>query len=145
MKIISEVDSNLNEVEVFLRYPSENAEVERIRTALVSLEKRLVGYDESGEKIIPVHSILYVEAVNRKVFVYTEGEIYEVNKRLYEIREELSGNGFVQISKQIIVNLNKVCAINPEIGSRLLLTLDNGERVIVSRQYAPSIKKELGV
>ena len=145
MKLISELNPELTEIEVHLRYPSESREVRTIRSWLLGFDQRVVGRNDAGTRIIPVHSILYIEAVNRKVFIYTEHDIYETDKRLYEMAETLRGMTFIQASKQIIVNLLKVSSIQPEIGSRLLLTLDNGERIIASRQYAPSIKKELGI
>lgn len=145
MKLISELNPELTEIEVRLRYPSETGEVRSIRSLLLGFDRRVVGRNDTGTRIIPVHNILYIEAVNRKVFIYTEHEIYETDKRLYEMAEILRGMTFVQASKQIIVNLLKVSSIYPEIGSRLLLTLDNGERIIASRQYAPDIKKELGI
>lgn len=71
--------------------------------------------------------------------------MFENDKRLYEMLDLLSGMTFFQVSKQMIVNLNKVDSIQQEIGSRLLLTMENGERIIVTRQYASNIKKELGM
>ncbi|MBR6398907.1 MAG: LytTR family transcriptional regulator DNA-binding domain-containing protein [Lachnospiraceae bacterium] len=145
MNLISELKPELTEIEVYLKYPSETREVRTIRSWLLGFDQGVVGRNDAGTRIIPVHSILYIEAVNRKVFIYTEHNIYETDKRLYEMAEILRGMTFIQASKQIIVNLLKVSSIQPEIGSRLLLTLDNGERIIASRQYAPGIKRELGI
>ena len=47
--------------------------------------------------------------------------------------------------KTTIINLRRTKSIRPEIGARLLLTMDNQEKIIVSRQYAGSIKHALGV
>ena len=145
MKLKSEIDNALTEIEVLLRYPSENAEIKNIKAILLSLEKKIIGSDGTGKKVIPIQNIFYIEAVNRKVFIYTEKAIYETDQRLYEVLNALKDLTFFQVSKQIVVNLNRVSYIKQEIGSRLLLTMDNGEKIIVSRQYAPIIKKELGI
>lgn len=145
MKLKSEIDNALTEIEVLLRYPSENAEIKNIKAILLSLEKKIIGSDGTGKKVIPIQNIFYIEAVNRKVFIYTENAIYETDQRLYEVLNALKDLTFFQVSKQIVVNLNRVSYIKQEIGSRLLLTMDNGEKIIVSRQYAPIIKKELGI
>ena len=145
MKLKSEIDNALTEIEVLLRYPSENAEIKNIKAILLSLEKKIIGSDGTGKIVIPIQNIFYIEAVNRKVFIYTENAIYETDQRLYEVLNALKDLTFFQVSKQIVVNLNRVSYIKQEIGSRLLLTMDNGEKIIVSRQYAPIIKKELGI
>ena len=145
MKIKSEIDKTLTEVEILLRYPTEDAEVHNIKAALLGIERRIISSDADGKKVIPIQSIFYIEAVNRKVFVYTENAMYEVDKRLYEMIDILRDLTFFQVSKQIVVNLRKVSYIKQEIGNRLLLTMDNGERIIVSRHYAPIIRKELEI
>lgn len=52
---------------------------------------------------------------------------------------------FVRASKSAIVNFGRVSSICPDLGGRLRLTLENGEVVGVSRQYAPAIRKKLGL
>lgn len=94
---------------------------------------------------IELDDILYIESVNRKTFLYTEKQIDETDKRLYELEEYLNGKSFFRASKSIIINLQREKAIRPEIGARLLMTMDNGEKIVVSRQYANNIKITLGV
>ena len=43
------------------------------------------------------------------------------------------------------MNFGRVSSICPDLGGRLRLTLENGEVVGVSRQYAPAIRKKLGL
>ena len=59
--------------------------------------------------------------------------------------EHLKDHSFFRTSKTTIINLRRTKSIRPEIGARLLLTMDNQEKIIVSRQYAGSIKHALGV
>ena len=92
-----------------------------------------------------LNDILYIESVDRKTFLYTEQQIYETDKRLYELEDHLKNRSFFRVSKAVIINLKRTRSIRPEIGARLLLTMDNGERIIVSRQYAGNIKTVLGV
>lgn len=143
MNIVSQLDKSLKEIEIILRYPRENDEVNRIRRVLNNMELRIVGKGEEGKMVIPAQAILYFEAVNRKVFIYTEQSVYESELHLYEISDRLRNSTFFQASRQIIINLNRVSTIRQEIGSRLLLTMDNGEKIVVSRQYAPEIRKEI--
>ena len=63
--------------------------------------------------------------------------------RLYELEDKLAGTEFVRASKQLLANFDHVVAIRPALNARLQLLLDNGESVMVSRQYAPTIKRKL--
>ena len=41
------------------------------------------------------------------------------------------------------MNFRKIRSIRPELGGRMLVTMDNGEQVYVSRQYAGELKDKL--
>ena len=71
--------------------------------------------------------------------------MYETPLRLYELEERLAPRDFVRASKSAVVNFSRVQSIRPDLGGRLQLTLENGERLGVSRQYAPAIKEKLGL
>ena len=62
-----------------------------------------------------------------------------------ELEDYLKDHSFFRTSKTTIINLRRTKSIRREIGARLLLTMDNQEKIIVSRQYAGSIKHALGV
>ena len=92
-----------------------------------------------------MEKILYIESVDRKCFVYTDKETYESDSRLYELEERLEEYLFVRISKSSIVNLKNIESIKTYINRRLLITLNNGEQLIASRQYADAIRLLLGM
>lgn len=81
--------------------------------------------------------------MDRKCFIYTAEKLYESCNKLYELEQQLEQYLFVRINKACIVNLNNVESIRTYINRRLLLTLLNGEQLIVSRQYAEGIKELL--
>ena len=89
--------------------------------------------------------IYYFESVDGKIFFYTEKETYEAAARLYKIEESLQNSKFARISKTAIANLSKMRSIKPAENSRLMATLLNGEKILVSRQYVSEIKQKLGV
>ena len=53
--------------------------------------------------------------------------------------------GFFRISKNCIIQLKKIKSLKADIDRRIRLTLDSGEQIIASRQYADQLKKRLGV
>ena len=67
------------------------------------------------------------------------------SKSFCELEERLAGTEFVRASKQMLVNFDHVASIRPALNARLQLMLDNGEAAIVSRQYAPAVKRKLGL
>jgi DNA-binding LytR/AlgR family response regulator len=83
--------------------------------------------------------------VEGKIFIYTASECYESTVKLYKIEESLQNTKFARVSKNTIANLSKMRSIKTEENSRLLATLMNGEKILVSRQYVAEIKRKLGV
>ena len=145
MKITVHQHPNFREIEVIVNCSEENATVQKIVSRIKAIDATLYGTNQNGVVELALDDILYIESVNRKTFLYTEEQIYEIDKRLYELEEYLSGKSYFRASKSIIINLHRTKAIRPEIGARLLMTMDNGEKIIVSRQYANNIKIALGV
>ena len=101
---------------------------------------------ENGEThIVALNEILYIESVDKKTFIYTEGKVLGSDKRLYELEEILDKRDFFRCSKSVIINLSKVVKLKPEITRNIMATLSNGEVVVVSRRYAAELKKMLGI
>jgi len=88
--------------------------------------------------------VFYIETVDNKTFIYCESNVYESKQKLYEL-EELRMTDFLRISKSAIINLSKVKSLIPSISGRLEAVLQNGERVVISRQYVNELKKNFGI
>ena len=151
MKVAINIQADIQEIKVIINCMAEDENVQRIVSALDSLNTKLCCRRQGELFQIALNDILYIESVDRKCFVYTkdnvftEQQIYETDKRLYELENHLKNRSFFRASKAVIINLKRTKSIRPEIGARLLLTMDNGEKVIVSRQYSSNIKIALGV
>ena len=89
--------------------------------------------------------IFYFEAVDNKVFLYLEKDVYETKQKLYELEELFRGTDFVRVSKSVILNLSKVKSLSPAFNGRFEATMKNGEKLIVSRAYVPALKEKLGL
>lgn len=145
MKVAINIQADIQEIEVIINCMTEDENVQRIVSALDSLDTKLFCRQQREHFQIALNDILYIESVDRKTFLYTEQQIYETDKRLYELENYLKNRSFFRVSKATIINLKRTKSIRPEIGARLLLTMDNGEKIIVSRQYTSNIKAALGV
>lgn len=104
---------------------------------------KIPAFSEKGITMLLPKDIYYFESVDNKVFAYCEKQVYEVRKKLYELEAELSGTDFLRISKSTIVDLSKIRNLSPGFSGRLEALLRNGERIVISRQYVPALKKKL--
>ncbi len=136
--------------------PEEEEEIViRCRTVDESLLKLIyslrLGRDKltvsKGDKIFQVKpaEIYYFEAVDNKVFACMEKEVFDTKSKLYELEKHLENTDFFRASKSTIINLAKVKNICPAFNGRFEVCMENGERLMVSRQYVPDLKKKLGL
>ena len=143
MKVEIEQDSGLKAPEITIRCPAIDEDILRIVAMLRVQEQKITGILDGDWHLLDAKSILYFESVDKRTFCYTRGAVYECPLRLYEIEEKLGGADFLRISKATVVNFRAIQSIHPDFGGRLTLTLENGERQCVSRQYAPLIRQKL--
>lgn len=133
----------LLDIEVVVACPRIDERVQRIVASLGAFDRKLTGERNGATYRLDASDIYYAETVDGKTFIYTSDSELETPLRLYELEDKLEGTEFVRASKQMIVNFDRVVAIRPALNARLQLMMDNGEAVIVSRQYAPVIKSKL--
>lgn len=100
-----------------------------------------------GDKIFQVKpsDVYYFEAVDNKVFACLEKEVFDTKSKLYELEKQLENTDFFRASKSTIINLARVKNICPAFNGRFEVCMENGEKLIVSRQYVPDLKKKLGL
>ena len=135
----------LDDIEVSVACPRIDERVQRIVASLGAFDRVLIGERDGATFRVGVEDVCYAETVDGKTFLYTADAVYQTPLKLYELEERLAGTEFVRASKQMLVNFDHVASIRPALNARLQLMLDNGEAAIVSRQYAPAIKRKLGL
>ena len=135
----------LDDIEVSVACPRIDERVQRIVASLGAFDRVLIGERDGATFRDGVEDVCYAETVDGKTFLYTADAVYQTPLKLYELEERLAGTEFVRASKQMLVNFDHVASIRPALNARLQLMLDNGEAAIVSRQYAPAIKRKLGL
>jgi len=145
VKISINIDPSLKDTEIVVNCAALTPETESMIAALRIMDSQMTVIKDDESYIIDIAKIVYIESVDRRTFVYTENECYETKLKLYETEERLCGSGFLRISRSCLVHLRFVRSIKSEFDRKLRLTLENGEQMIVSRQYADELKKRLGV
>lgn len=144
MKITIETPKQGEEDEIIVRCAALDERLWQMIQALWS-ENRLTGYFEDKIVKLSLKEIYYFEAVDNRIFAYTEKETYEIHKKLYELEKEYEHTDFLRISKSVIVNVSKIAYVKPVFSGRLEARLKNGESVIVSRQYVTALKKKIEI
>ncbi len=132
------------EDEVIFRCAQLDDRVIELIRALKHEKRKLCAYRDGGITMLEPEDVFYFESVDDRVFAYCEKQVYEVRKKLYELEQELEGTEHLRISKSTIVDLSKIVHLSPAFNGRLEAKLRNGEKIIISRQYVPALKKKLG-
>lgn len=145
MKITIQTDETQTEIAIDIRCPGLTPELEKVISLLRTLDMKLTGQKERSTYILDVTQVLYIDSADKKTFLYTENEVYESDLRLYELEEQLARADFIRAGKSSIVNLRRIMSLRSEIDGRIRVTMSNGEKLVVSRQYAGVLKQRLGV
>ncbi len=144
LKIVIEEPQDGQEEQIIIKCREMTAELLRI-LALLKAQDALVAYDGNKIHRIKPNGVYYIEVVDNKTFLYCKNEVYESKQKLYELEEALANTDFLRVSKSVILNMSKIKSLRPALSGRFEALLDNGERIIVSRQYMIDLKKRLGI
>ena len=145
MKIHINEKNCLHDIEIIINCKKNDEKVLKIVSMLNMLDMKLTGIKNNQTYILDVSKILYIDTVDKRTFFYTEDEVYETSLKLYEIEEQLKSSGFFRAGKSIIINFNQIKSLKPDIDGRISVTMNNDEKLVVSRQYASVIKNKLEV
>lgn len=145
MKITIMEPEDGEEDEIIIRCRHLDRRLMRLIYAIKAGEDKITALHSGRYFQVAPEDIYYFEAVDSKVFLYLEKEVYETKRKLYELEDILQGTDFFRASKSSIVNLAKVKSLSPAFNGRFEALMRNGERVIISRQYVPLLKEKLGL
>ena len=145
MKINLDIDGKYDDIEVFIRAPHLNNDIERMVAMMRMIDMQIAVRRDNETVLLDTDKVLYVEAVDRKTFVYTNSETYESELKLYELEQQLIERDFLRISKQSIVNLRKIKSLKTDVNRKIRITLQNGEQIVVSRMYSDELRRKLGL
>lgn len=111
--------------------------------AYAALKGRELSGVADGQHMVRIclEDIFYFEALDEKVFAYTKDQVCKIKLRLYEAEQLYESCHFVRCSKSVVINLMLLESISPALNGRFFAHMKNGEKLIISRQYAPKIKR----
>lgn len=148
MKVsINIISSELEEEVIFNVHNVQEKVTEAIELLTSSNEviKHLLGRKEEKYYKVNVDEIFYIESIDRKVFIYTKTQTYEISEKLYVLEEQLVSMNFIRVSKSLLLNIDKIHSFYPKLSGNLEALLTNNEKVIISRRYVANLKNKLGM
>ena len=145
MKITIDERPETGDIEVVIVCGKTDRKVLDIIARLRMFDRKVTGSANGGTHVVSAEDVLYVESVGKRTFFYTTSGVYETPLRLYEMEERLEGCDFLRVAKGCVVNFRRIASLRPDLNGRIIATMDNGERVVISRQYAPDVKRKLGM
>ena len=145
MKITITEPGEGEEDEIIVRCRHMDQQLLKLIYAVKAGREKITALQAGNYFQVAPEEIYYFEAVDNKVFLYLEKEVYETRMKLYELQEIFQGTDFFRASKSCIVNLAKVKSLSPAFNGRFEAFMRNGERVMISRQYVSALKEKLGL
>ena len=89
---------------------------------------------------VALEDVFYFDAVDNRVFLYTEKDVYQCDKKLYEIEAAYENTPLMRVGKSCILNIYCVASVQVQLSGRLEATLKNGEKVLISRHYIKAFR-----
>jgi len=145
VKISIENINHNEEEEIIIRCYEVNNEILELMKKLKTKSNTLIGYNDDAIYQLNPSNVYYFESLDNKVFIYCRDNLYESKQKLYELEQICDQRKFFRASKSIIINIAKISYIKPSLSGRFEATMENGEKVLVSRQYVPVLKAKLGI
>lgn len=141
MKVrIKQISSKANEC-LIIECVEVTPDIESIRSYALTRGMTLTGSLDERIYQFNLSNVFYFEAVGERVFAYTKARSFELKIRLYELENAYADKHFIRCSKSFIINLMKLESISPALNGRFTAHMKNGEKIIISRQYVPEVKR----
>ena len=126
---------------VTIEYPEYTESVKGLIKKIESLDVSFSVTAEDRQLRIARSDVYYLEIVDRKAFLYTGKDVFRLDASMQEILNLAADSDLVRISRTCIMNTSHLTEIRQLKNSHLEATLDNGEKLIVSRKYLRDIKR----
>lgn len=144
MKITVE-QTTTGENEVILKYRELDREMQDVLHFLQHSSAKILAQKDKETFLLQPHEVYFVESVDNRVFLYTKEHVLEVQEPLASFEHKYEHAGLVRIGKSQLVNLHRIKKLKSVLNSRIEVTLESGDKLIVSRHYARSFKSRLGL
>ena len=144
MKIKFDIQEKYTGPEIHLCDKEKSKELLSIHEILQDfLGTKIRVYKKQESKTLVPSGIVRVYSENKKVYIRTQDDSYEVRDRIYTLEEQLKEWGFVRISNSEIVNTQQIEKLDMSYIGTIKMYMKNGDETFVSRRYVKKIKEVL--
>lgn len=144
MKVNIEVSSAYREPEIIIRTDKVTEEINRL-VAMLDIASRPIIVKKDDVKIIIKPEEIYLLRVEAEgLAIYLENDRYISKDSLKSFEERLPKN-FIRISKQVIINADKLKRVEAGFNASLTVFLENSLKDYVTRNYIALLKNYLGI
>jgi two-component system LytT family response regulator len=105
--------------------------------------ERIVVKSGSSIIVIPVDDILYLEAADDFVKIFTRKGNWLKNKTMARFEQLLDASQFIRVHRSYIVNISEITRLDPYEKDSHILLLKSGEKIPVSKSGMIKLKEVL--
>ncbi|MBN2482202.1 MAG: LytTR family transcriptional regulator DNA-binding domain-containing protein [Bacteroidales bacterium] len=113
-----------------------------IRQPLGDNLNRIVVKSGTRIRVIPVDRIIYLEAQDDYVMIYTDEGKHLKKGTMNHFEEHLDADSFVRVHRSYIVKIDQVSMIEPYSRDNYIMKLKNGAQIRVSRKGLKNIREK---
>ncbi len=140
MKVSIRQEKTSEHLEVVIFCQEHTLFVDQLAKKISQVSALIIGKSSEGTVQLSLGDVYYFEAVENRTYIYCKEKVYNCEMKLYELESKLKGMTFQRISKSCILNLDKMKNAKGMINGRLILELDNNEKLVVNRSYVAKLK-----
>ena len=144
MKLSVEQIPHTGEEEVLIRCHDPGDKWVAAIQAVTAGEVTITGIQDGRLYRLKLSDVYYFEVVEGRSFLYCEDTVFACRQKLYEFEALCRGSMLFRCSKSMILNADKIQYVRPCVSGRFEATLENQEKVMISRQYGKQLKLLLG-
>lgn len=106
---------------------------------------RIVVKNGSDIRIVPMADVMYIEAYDDYVKIFTKDTYYLKKKTMNYYEQVLDSTHFFRTHRSFIINLQELTKIEPLEKNTYVVLLKNGKKIPLSRTGYSKLKETLGV
>lgn len=124
-----------------------NTEIEDVPSSQVRLDMSSRVFIKDGERcyLLPIASIDYMESCKNHARVFFDGDKAFVKKSLSQLELRLPLSTFIRANRQYIINVTRIESIEEAIHDGLIVTMQDGTVVEVSRRATNRLREQLSL
>lgn len=108
-------------------------------------QNRIVVKVNNEISIVPVHEIVYIEAFDDYVKLFTKDNYFLKKKTMNYYEEVLDTELFFRTHRSYIINLQQLTRVEPVEKNTYVALLKNGKKIPLSRTGYAKLKEKLGI